>query len=80
MEDIIETTDDGMIRIVFEKTDGINSYRDALYFTQEDYSLLVQSDIETLKQARFDNWISIITGVTEEVPVDQPVVTEDIVV
>lgn len=72
MEDIIETTDDGMIRIIFEKTDGTNNYRDALYYTQEVYSTIDPAEIEAEKQRRFDNWIAIITSVPDEVaPVEQ---------
>jgi hypothetical protein len=61
MEDIIETT----VRIIFEKNDGTYTFRDALHFTQEEYASITQEDIENLKQARFDNWISITTSVEE---------------
>jgi len=66
MTDIIETTEDGMIRIIFEKTDGTNNYRDALYFTQENYAATAPEQIEVMKQERFDNWITIITYVAPE--------------
>lgn len=70
MADIIETTEDGMVRIIFEKTDGTNNFRDALYYSQEYYNTIDPTEIETEKQRRFDNWISIITAppVEEVVP------------
>jgi hypothetical protein len=68
MEDIIETTENGMIRVVFEKTNGTYDYRDALYFTQEDYDSITPEQIETLKQERFDNWLAVITYVAPEEP------------
>ena len=66
MEDIIETTEDGMVRIIFEKSNGTNEYRDALYFTQENYDATTPEQIETMKQERFDNWIAVITYVAPE--------------
>ena len=75
MEDIIETTEDGMVRIVFEKSNGTNEYRDALYFTQENYDAMEPWQIEIMKQERFDNWLAVITYVApEETLVVDPVV------
>ena len=66
MIDITETTEDGMIRIIFDKTDGTNKYRDALYFTQENYNTVTPEQIEAMKQERFDNWLAVITYVAPE--------------
>jgi len=69
MEDIIETTEDGQIRIIFEKTDGVNNYRDALYYRADLYSTIDPAEIEAEKNRRFNNWLDVIKGVP-----DQPVV------
>ena len=69
MEDTIEFLDQGMVRIVFEKTNGTNNYRDALYFTQENYDATTPEQIEAMKQERFDNWVAVITYVAPEEPV-----------
>lgn len=69
MEDIIENTENGMVCVVFEKTNGTYDYRDALYFTQEDYAGTTPEQIEAMKQERFDNWVAVITYVAPEEPV-----------
>ena len=45
---------------------------DALVMRPEDYALLTTDEIAAMKQARYDNWIAIVTAP----PVDAPV--EDI--
>ena len=62
MEDIVE------IRIIYEKTDGINTFRDALYYTPEVYSTIDPTEIEAEKDRRFNNWLEIIKGAPESVP------------
>jgi hypothetical protein len=54
------------IQIVFEKETQHGTYRDALYFPEDQ----VPSDeeIERLKQERVDNWIAVITAP----PVEEP--------
>jgi len=57
------------VQIVFEKETQYGTYRDALYFPEDQ----VPSDeeIERLKQERVDNWIAVITAPPmEEVPQD----------
>lgn len=61
-----ETLDNGMLRIRFEKTDGKNTFNDALIFTQAEYDVLNQQQIEEIKQQRFDNWLAIINYVPPE--------------
>jgi hypothetical protein len=58
-----ETLDNGMIRIRFEKTDGKNSFNDALIFTQAEYDALTEQQIQEMQQQRFDNWLAIINYV-----------------
>ena len=75
---IDETTDineDGKVRIIFEKEFDHGMFRDALYFTQEEYALLSEVEIETLKQQRYDNWVAIVTEMsTPPAPVEDVVV------
>ena len=56
MEDIINQVD-GNIQVIFEKTSDYNqTYRDALWMTQEEYDSTSSETIESMKQERFDNW------------------------
>jgi hypothetical protein len=59
----LETLDNGMLRIRFEKTDGKNTFNDALIFSQAEYDALTEHQIEEIKQQRFDNWLAIINYV-----------------
>lgn len=66
-----------MITINFEKSnaEGTMTYRDALYL--DDDHTYTDEEIEAMKQARFDNWIAIVTTRSQEVPVvDAPVIAE----
>jgi len=49
-----------VITIPFEKSDGINSFRDALLL--DDEHLFSDAEIEAMKQQRFDNWLTIINA------------------
>lgn len=60
-----------MIKIDFEKTDGVYTLRDALHL--EDDHTFSEQEIEAMKQARFDNWLAIINAPSTE---DQPTETE----
>jgi hypothetical protein len=77
MEDIINQVD-GKVQIIFEKTDGTAVFRDALWFTQEEYDITTPEQISTMQQERYDNWLAVIIAMpTEEVPAEQ-VPTESI--
>jgi hypothetical protein len=57
----------GKVQIIFEYVDTGNtnlSYRDALWFTSNQYSTITQSDIDTMKQERINNWLSIVNPTT----------------
>lgn len=55
------------MKIDFEVQTEHGMYRDALYFTDEEYAALTEDDIEQLKQTRVDNWIAVITAPPVEV-------------
>ena len=57
-----------MIKIDFEMTDGLYIYRDALWLP--DDHTFTDSEIEQMKQQRFDRWISIITAPPVDLPQD----------
>lgn len=59
MEDEIITYGDGSIQLIFEFGYQDIFYRDALYFTGDEYSELSQSEIDSLKQERFDTWLTV---------------------
>ena len=62
MEDIINTIDN-KVQIIFERTSITNmTFRDALWFTQEEYNALTPENILTLQQERFDNWEALVNS------------------
>jgi hypothetical protein len=69
MADIINFEDD-KVQIIFEHTDETTGlfFRDALWFTQTDYSTMTEADVDALKQERIDNWVSHINTT----PTDSP--------
>lgn len=54
-----------MITIEFEKSDGTNTLRDAIVLP--DNHGLSDTEIEAIKQKRFDDWIAIINTPAEDV-------------
>lgn len=70
MEDIINQVD-GKVQVIYEKTDGTSVYRDALWFSQEEYDATTPEQISTMQQERYDNWLAVISAMpTEEVPTE----------
>lgn len=54
-----------MITIDFEKSDGTNTLRDAIVLP--DNHGLSDTEIEAIKQKRFDDWVAIINTPVEDV-------------
>ncbi len=67
MEDIINQID-GKVQVIFEKSDGGRTFRDALWMTQQEYDATLDSTIDAMKQERFDNWLVIVNAVPTEEP------------
>jgi hypothetical protein len=65
MDDIINIAD-GKVQVIFEKTDGTNTFRDALWFTEAEYSQLNQQQISDMQQERYNNWYAVITAMPTE--------------
>jgi len=61
----IKHLDDGRIADEFEMGEEPNTLRDALVMAPADYDALTAEEIEAMKQARYDNWIAIITAPQE---------------
>ena len=61
MDDIINQID-GKVQIIFEKTQDNQTYRDAIWMTQEEYDATSSTDIDAIKQQRFDNWLAIVNA------------------
>jgi hypothetical protein len=59
-----------MVKIDFEKTDGVYTLQDALHLP--DDHTLSESDIEAMKQQRFDKWLLIITTPAPEPTTEEP--------
>ena len=65
MDDIINQID-GQVQIIFEKTQDNQTYRDAIWMTQEEYDVTEQATIDTIKQERFDNWLAVVNALPTE--------------
>ena len=69
MEDIINRID-GKVQVIFERTD-INgqTFRDALWFSDEEYTAITPEQILVMQDQRFNNWVTMINAPPiEEVP------------
>ena len=66
MNDIINISD-GKVQVIFERTYNNSTFRDALWFTEQEYSALVPEQITAMQEERFNNWITFInTPPTQE--------------
>jgi hypothetical protein len=61
--------EDGRMADEFEIGTEPYVLKDALVMSPENYALLTPDEIAAMKQARYDNWIAIVTAP----PVDAPV-------
>ena len=71
MEDIINEVE-GKIQVIFEKSDGGRTYRDALWFEKDEYDVLTHEQILTMQQERFDNWLAVVNALPTENIVEEP--------
>lgn len=65
MDDIISIAD-GKVQVIFEKTDGTNTFRDALWFLEEEYVQLNSQQISDMQQERYNNWYAVVTAMPTE--------------
>lgn len=65
MEDIINIID-GKVQVIFEKTDGTNTFRDALWFSEAEYGQVTPQQIADMQQERYNNWYAIISAMPTE--------------
>jgi hypothetical protein len=65
MEDIINQID-GKVQVIFEKSDGERTFRDAIWMTQAEYDATSPETIESIKQERFNNWLAIVNALPTE--------------
>jgi hypothetical protein len=70
MEDTINFID-GKVQIIFQKGEHPMTYRDALWFTETEYSAVTTEHLDQVKQQRYDNWLAIVNAV--ETPAETPV-------
>lgn len=74
VEGLVYISDD-FIKLNFRKTDGVNVLQDAIAMSRDLYESMSESDIEALKQQRFDKWLASIAAAqaaAEETPQDPP--------
>jgi hypothetical protein len=62
----IVNLEDGRIADEFEIGQEPNVLRDALVMTPEEYNLLTPDEIAAMKQARYDNWLAVISTLPQE--------------
>lgn len=75
MEDIINQID-GKVQVIFEKGEGSQIYRDAIWLTQEEYDSTPSSTLDTIKQERYDHWIAIVNAMPTEAPATESIPEE----
>ena len=61
----VKVLEDGRIADEFQVGEEPNILSDALVMDPADYEALTADEIAALKQARYDNWIAIITAPQE---------------
>ena len=61
MEDTINQID-GHVQIVFTKGTEGQLFTDALWMSQAEYDTTSAEAVEATKQARYNNWLAIITA------------------
>ena len=66
----IKMLEDGRIADEFEIGEEPHVLKDALVMRVSDYDSFTPEQIIAMKQARYDNWIAIVTAPPVEVPVE----------
>ena len=61
----IKVLEDGRIADEFEIGEEPHVLKDALVMRMSEYEALTAEEIQAMKQARYDNWIAIITAPQE---------------
>jgi hypothetical protein len=69
----IKMLEDGRIADEFEIGEEPHVLKDALVMRVSDYDSFTPEQIIAMKQARYDNWIAIVTAPPVEMPVEMPV-------
>ena len=77
MADIINEID-GKVQVIFEKGEGTQIYRDAIWMTQSEYESTSSEAIDMIKQERYDNWLIVVNSLPTEELV--PEITEELVI
>ena len=65
MTDIINQID-GKVQIIFEFSENNQTFRDAIWMTQEEYDSTAPETIEATKQERYNNWLAIVNAMPTE--------------
>ena len=59
MTDVVNQID-GEVQVIFERGKGADTYRDALWMSQEQYDSTSAEALEAIKDQRYTNWLAII--------------------
>ena len=65
MPDVVNQID-GQVQVIFERGVGAETYRDALWMSQEQYDSTSSETLEAMKDERYTNWLSIIHPAPQE--------------
>tara|TARA_R110000868_G_scaffold25102_3_gene98001 strand:- start:505 stop:741 length:237 start_codon:yes stop_codon:yes gene_type:complete len=65
MTDVVNQID-GQVQVIFERGVGAETYRDALWMSQEQYDLTSAEALEAMKDERYTNWLAIIHAAPTE--------------
>ena len=83
VEDIINRID-GQVQVIFERGEGYQMYRDAIWMSEAEYNSTPSETLDEMKQQRYDNWIVMITAlptvetaIIEDTTTDESATSED---
>jgi hypothetical protein len=83
MEDIINRID-GQVQVIFERGEGYQTYRDAIWMSEAEYNSTPSETLDEMKKQRYDNWIAMITAlptvetaIIEDTTTNESAPTED---
>ena len=57
---MLEELDNGFVSISFELEKHGYAFKDAIIMLKEDYAKLTDSELESIKQDRFDKWYALV--------------------
>lgn len=66
--------ENGMVSDSFEMGEAPLTYKDAIVMRKSDYDALSSEEIQAMKQARYDNWLTIVNSP----PIESEIIEEPV--